>query len=194
MRILIALVVIATVLSCEVDDPQKEEVPELITKVILRFVPDNGGEPIVATASDPDGEGVGDIEIDQPINLAAMATYHLEIMLVNNLADITQPEYDVTEEVSEEAGEHMFFFQWTEDLFATPSGSGNIESAAGSVNYLDEEENGLPHGLETMWTTSGPATGEFRIVLKHQPDLKSSNSDAHTGETDLDVVFPITIE
>ena len=194
LRILAALLLSVAISSCEVDDPEKEEVPELITKVILRFESETGGEAIVATATDPDGEGVGDIEIDQPIKLALMTSYSLEIMLVNDLADITQPEYDVSEEVREEAGEHMFFFEWTDNLFAVPSGSGNIENSAGIVGYLDEDENGLPLGLETKWTTSGPATGEFRIVLKHQPDLKSAQSDARTGETDLDVVLPVNVE
>jgi hypothetical protein len=194
LRIPTALLVALIFISCEVDDPRKEEVPELITKVILTFEPDSGGETIVATATDPDGEGVGDIEIDNPIALAGLTAYSLKITLVNNLADATQPEYDVTEEVREEADEHMFFFGWSENLFSEPPGIGNIENALGKVQYLDEDVNGLPLGLETRWTTSASLTGELRIILKHQPDLKSVQSDARTGETDLDIVFPVIID
>ena len=194
MRLFTALVLSFTYSSCEVEDPEKEEVPELITKVILRFEPEPGGESIIVTATDPDGEGVKDIEIDQSIRLAPLTTYNLSIALVNDLADATQPEYDVTEEVRGEADEHMFFFGWDESLFSSPTGGGNLESAVGSVNYLDEDVNGLPLGLETRWTTSSGSSGELRIILKHQPDLKSEESDAGTGETDLDVIFPITVE
>lgn len=194
LRLFTALVLSLAFSSCEVDDPEKEEVPELITSVELRFVADTGGEPVIATATDPDGEGVGDIEIDEPIKLVPAKTYTLSIVLINGLADATQPEYDVTEEVREEADEHMFFFGWTANLFTNPSGAGNADDPSGIVTYLDEDANGLPLGLETQWTTSGPASGEFRIVLKHQPDLKSAQSDVRTGETDLDITFPVSIQ
>lgn len=194
LRLFPALVLLLAFSSCEVDDPEKEEVPELITSVELRFVPDTGGDPVIAIATDPDGEGVRDIEIDEPIKLAPAKTYMLSIVLINGLADATQPEYDVTEEVREEADEHMFFFGWTGDLFVSPSGVGNAEDPSGDVTYLDEDANGLPLGLETQWTTSGGASGELRIILKHQPDLKSPQSDVGTGETDMDVTFPVNIQ
>lgn len=194
LRLCIALIVSVNFSACEVDDPEKEEVPELITTVKLTFVPDIGGKTVVASASDPDGEGVADMQIDEPIRLSSGTTYTLSIVLINGLADPTQPEYDVTEEVSEEADEHMFFFGWTVDLFTNPSGIGNADDPSGIVIYLDEDANGLPLGIETQWTTSTPATGEFRIILKHQPDLKSAQSDAHTGETDVDITFPFVIE
>lgn len=194
LRLFTALAISSAIFSCEVDDPVKEQVPELITKVILHFVPDNGEVPIIATATDPDGEGVADIIVDQEIKLASATTYRLTIELINGLADETQPEYDITEEVREEADEHMLFFGWTGNLFVSPAGAGNADDPDGNVNYLDKDVNGLPLGLETEWTTSALSTGELRIVLKHQPDLKSAESDAETGETDLDVTFPIGIE
>lgn len=194
LRLFTTLVLCFIFSSCEVDDPEKEEVPELITQIVLRFESNAGGQPILVIATDPDGEGVKDIEIDEPIRLAPLTTYNLSIALINNLADATQPEYDVTEEVREEADEHMFFFGWNGDVFSAPTGSGNIENAIGLVNYLDEDINGLPLGLETQWSTASNSVGELRIILKHQPDLKSEQSDAQTGETDLDVTFPIMVE
>ena len=194
LRLVATLIICFTFSSCEVDDPEKEEVPELITQVILRFEPHAGGQPILVTATDPDGEGVKDIEIDEPIRLAPLTTYNLSIALINDLADATQPEYDVTEEVREEADEHIFFFGWNGDPFSAPTGNGNIENALGPVIYQDEDVNGLPLGLETQWSTSSGSIGELRIILKHQPDLKSEQSDAQTGETDLDVTFQIIVE
>jgi hypothetical protein len=193
-HVLTALVVCLLFAGCEVDDPAKEEVPELITTVSLVFAPDDGGEDVMITAEDPDGEGVQDIVIPAAIRLAPNTKYTLLIRLINGLADRTQPEYDVSEEVEEEADEHMFFFAWTQSLFADPDGDGNIENRAGPVNYMDADVNGQPLGLKTLWTTGAPSAGEFRIILKHQPELKSEISDAHTGETDLDITFPIIID
>lgn len=194
-HVAITLLIAATIASgCEVDDPQKEEVPELVTTVTLTFVPTSGEDPVSITATDPDGEGVQDITVDGPVRLAATTSYTLQISLVNGLADPTQPEYDVTEEVKEEANEHLFFFSWTNNLFSSPAGDGNVDNRSDEVNYEDEDANGFPLGLETSWTTAGLNAGELTIVLKHQPDLKSATSDSRTGETDLDITFPVKVE
>ncbi len=182
-----------TLTSCDEDDPVKEDVPELITKATLVFTPSGGGAAVTATATDPDGDGVQDITVDGPINLASGTTYTLTIVLINELADSTDEEYDISEEVEEEGDEHMFFYGWTDGLFSDPVGNGNTDNRADDVNYNDEDDDGLPLGLETTWTAGAAGSGTFRIVLKHQPDLKSSVSDVNTGETDLDVTFDINI-
>jgi hypothetical protein len=181
-------------IGCDVDDPVKEEVPELITEVILTFTPVSGGEEIVAKATDPDGEGVQPIEVDVPIGLEASKTYTLSIALINGLVQSSEPEYNVTEEVEEEGAEHMFFFSWTNDVFADPDGNGNIDNRSDAVNYLDEDVNGLPLGLVTSWTTATTSSGSFRIILKHQPEQKSETSNTTIGETDVDITFPIAIQ
>lgn len=181
--------------ACDSDDPVKEDVPELITKVTLTFTPDGDGSPVIVTATDPDGAGLQPLEVDGVIELAANTTYSLEIALVNQLADPSAPEFDITSEVREEGDEHMFFFSWTGNVFSDPSGNGNIDNRNDAVNYLDEDVNGLPLGLETSWTsTDDLASGAFRIILKHQPELKSSTSDSSVGETDLDISFEISVE
>ena len=57
--------------GCKDDDPKKEDGPELITKATLTFTPNGGGAAVVVTATDAEGEGVQDIKVDGPINLAA---------------------------------------------------------------------------------------------------------------------------
>jgi hypothetical protein len=47
--------------------------------------------------------------------------------------------------------------------------------------------------LETSWTTGAASSGTFRVVLKHQPGLKSATSGSSTGETDLDITFETNI-
>lgn len=180
--------------GCETDDPIKEDVPELITKVTLTFTPAGGGDPIVGTATDPDGDGVKDIQVDGPIHLASATDYSLDITLINGLAQPTDPEYNITEEVEEEADEHIFFFSWAEGVFSDPTGDGNVDNRADPVNYEDADNNGFPLGLHTSWTTGNAATGDFRVILKHQPDIKSATSDASAGETDVDVTFEIQIQ
>ena len=180
--------------SCDDEDPEKEDVPELITKVTLTFTPVGGSSPTVtATATDPDGEGVNDLAVDGPINLASTNTYVLTIGLTNELANPGENGFDVAEEVEEEGDEHMFFFGWTGEVFFIPDGNGNIDNRADEVSYQDEDENGLPLGLITRWTTSTASSGNFRVILKHQPGVKTATSDANTGETDVDVTFVINV-
>jgi hypothetical protein len=189
----LAVSALAFLTSCN-DDPEPENIPELITKATLTFTPVGGGSTVTVNAIDPDGEGVQDIVVDGPINLAAAKTYTLTLQLINELAKPTDPEYNITDEVKEEGDEHMFFFSWTNNVFSDPAGNGNIDARADKVNYIDEDDNGLPLGISTSWTTVGSAvSGTFRIVLKHQPEIKSATTTATDGESDLDLTFTISV-
>jgi len=193
------IVVLLIVAGCSSSDPQKEDTPELITKVTLTFTPAGGGTAIVGTATDPDGQGSQSITVDGPINLAANKSYILTIQLINGLAQPTDAAYNVTDEVRREGFEHQFFFSWTNNIFSSPEGNGNIDNSSDIVNYSGGDDardvNHLPLGLTTLWTTAtGTATSSFRVLLKHQPDLKSATSDSNTGETDLDVTFTINAQ
>jgi len=185
--------------GCGNNDPRKEDVPELITKVTLTFTP-TSGSPIVVTATDPDGEGVQNIRTDGTLQLSKSTTYTLTIQLINGLAAPTDSEYDVTHEVESEGVEHMFFFGWTGNSFTDPSGDGNIDVRTDKVNYTGGsnslDKTGLPLGLTTTWTTTDITTesATLRVLLKHQPGLKSGVSVSTDGETDLDVTFPLTVE
>ncbi len=199
-RLLVYIGIISiTVLSgCDTNDPQKEDVPELITKVTLTFTPTTGA-PVVVTATDPDGEGIQSIKVDGPINLTKGTSYVLGITLINGLAQPTDEGYDITKEVEEEGDEHMFFFSWTGDAFAHPKGNGNIDARTDEVDYSGgdgaKDANGLPLGLRTSWRAAdiGTTGASFRVLLKHQPGLKTSVSGSDAGETDLDVTFGLNV-
>lgn len=165
---------------------------EEVNEITLTFTPTGGGDAIEVTWFDEDGEGVGTPEIDD-INLSADTEYDMTITVRNTLG--TEPE-DITEEIEAEDNEHQFFFAFTADIFSNPEGDGNIDNGTDPLNYNDEDENGLPVGLSTKWTTGGAtsADGTFRIVLKHQPDLKTATSDATVGGTDIDIEFNISIQ
>lgn len=192
------LIIAACTLSftgCDSDDPQKEDVPELITKVTLTFTPGGGGTPVTATATDPDGTGVQPLATSGPIVLTKGVTYSLELTLLNELAQSTDPEYDITAEVEEEGAEHMFFYSWTNNVFSDPTGNGNVDSRTDLVNYEDEDTNGLPIGLHTSWTSAAAAvSGKFQVLLKHQPDLKTATSTSEDGEDDVNVTFDIQVQ
>ena len=117
LPIVTALTVILLAAGCEVEDPVREDVPELITKVTLTFTP-TVGDPVVVTATDPDGEGVQDVQVDGDIKLEATKSYSLSLTLANGLVKPSDPAYDVTEEVEEEGDEHIFFFSWTNNIFS----------------------------------------------------------------------------
>jgi hypothetical protein len=181
------LLSLAVVLSnCnEAEPPEPENEEEIINKVTLTFSPAGGGGALIFTAFDPDGAGPDPIEIDD-IELSAETTYDLVLKLENTLTGD-----DITAEIRDEAEAHMFFFGWTSDLFQDPTGDGNIDNRNDPVNYEDEDENGLPIGLETSWQTGIAANGTFQLLLKHQPGLKSASSTSQDGATDADLTFNI---
>jgi hypothetical protein len=196
LRLICLLLVSGSLLflsSCKKEDPKPENIPEAITKATLTFTP-AGGAAVIVTATDPDGDGPLPRTLSGPINLVKNISYTLSITLINELAKPTDPEYNVTAQVAEEADEHMFFFAWTNNTFSNPTGNGNVDNRSDAVNYVDRDSKGLPLGLETSWTTiNETGSGTFRVILKHQPDLKSATTTSNDGESDLDVKFNLTV-
>ena len=200
---LAALLIAASVslVSCSSDDDNGNDVPpeeneiEVITDVTLVFSNlEDTTDVVRATAEDPDGEGASELVIADEITLRASATYELAFEVFNNL-DPDDSE-DIGAEILEEADEHQIFFGFTEGVFTTPVGDGNIDNASDAVNYEDEDESGNPVGLETVWTTVNTASegGEFTVRLQHQPDLKSATTGADDGDTDFDLTFVLNIQ
>ena len=85
-----------TFTSCDNDDEvaPEEHDHEVITHVELIFTPEGGGDAVTAHAEDPDGEGVEDLEVDGPIDLAANTTYTLTFEILNELHDEHDDERD----------------------------------------------------------------------------------------------------
>lgn len=191
--LVLSLLLSATVLfvSCGDDDaPRRENEEEVIDLVTLIFTPAGGGDPIEFDAFDSDGDGLDeDFELDL-VELQTNTTYTLSIHVMN-----FQEGESITEEILEEAEEHMFFFEFTEGMFSNPEGNGNFDNRSDDVNYTDEDDNGNPIGQTTTWTTSANTTesGFFRVVLKHQPGVKSATSDSIDGETDIDITWTVNV-
>lgn len=212
---LCALLGLTLLFSCDDDDepPPAENEEEVIDQVILTFTPTNSSlSPVVVRATDDDGEGPGDFEFEV-INLAANEEYELDIEVRN----IEEGE-NITEEIELEGSAHMFFFAWTGDIFANPTGTGNFADdggmgifgvAGGTIEYDDFETDhqtmpvdgiaprgDVPVGLDTDWTTGDATTSvqRFRVVLMHQPGEKPEDPDSSIGEPDVDLTFDINIQ
>lgn len=164
--------------ACDDDEaPEAENESEVITTVKLTFTPQGGGDALVYQAIDADGDGPGNIQIDD-ITLSANATYTVALEFLNELES---PAEDITEEVEEEGQEHQIFYT------VDPS---NLLSVA----YSDQDAGGLPIGLSTTWTTLDAGNGTVSVVLKHQPDIKTGSSGINDGETDINVNFVVILE
>ncbi|WP_421896926.1 hypothetical protein [Marinoscillum sp.] len=180
--------VILTTGCSDKDVPDAENEEEIITKVQLIFSPAEGA-PVVVTALDPDGDGPEDIAPSGPVVLAKGTEYELFIKLENTISN-----EDITEEVEAEGDEHLFFFGFSEGIFNSPAGNGNLDSRADVVNYLDKDVNNLPVGLITAWITGEAGSGTFRVMLKHQPGIKSTTSESTDGESDVDITWTLNIQ
>ncbi len=180
--------VLILISACKKEDPAPQEQGKLITDVDLLFNPVAGGAPLSFSATDPENDGEGDLIPDE-ITLPSGQSFQLFIRLRNDVDNV-----DLTKTIEEKSNDHMIYFGFTDPLFDQPEGDGNIDSRGDQVNYIDEDENGLPLGLITGWQTGAPGTGSFRVMLKHQPDLKTATSGSDVGNTDLDLTFSVTIE
>ena len=191
--LLFAVLTLFVFTACEEDEavPEEEEEMEVITDVKLIFMAQSGpGDTVVVAAQDPDGEGVQDLQVIGAINLKANTDYFLSMIIENCLDD---PCEDVTEEIAEEAEEHQFFYAFTNDIFTSPSGNGNIDNASDPINYIDVDGNGNPIGLLSTWNTGSAKSGTFTIQLQHQPDVKTATSGATDGDTDFALTFNLNI-
>jgi hypothetical protein len=161
------------------DDPVIPNEEELITHVLLRMVPDGPGDTLLFVWIDEDGEG-GNPPLIGGDTLSASTVYACELLLRNNTVN---PAVDISEEVMEEADEHLVFYELS-------------AAALGQITYEDEDSNGKPLGLKTSWQTFQPGTGTLTVVLRHQPDknvvpLTPANAG---GSTDAEVTFQVVIQ
>jgi hypothetical protein len=144
---------------------------EIITTLKLLFTDSLTGAHFAEFVfRDPDGAGGnGPVEFDT-IRVATGTNYEVNILLLD---ETKIPVDTISNEVLEEAVDHMFFFHHT---------GTNITTV-----YQDADSNGLPLGLYTTWTTGSSSAGSSRILLKHQPGTKDGTEGP--GETDVDVTF-----
>jgi hypothetical protein len=198
LQLLAILFSVITIIGCSNDDdvaPEEENEVEVFTDVTLVFTNTaDVNDVVTASAQDPDGTGIQELQILDAITLAADTEYTLTYEILNALDPVDIE--DIGSEILEEDNEHQFFFSFTENVFANPTGNGNIDAAADPINYNDADENGNPVGLSSTWTTSSTASSgaSFTVRLQHQPDVKTATSGSNDGDTDFALTFALNIE
>jgi hypothetical protein len=198
LQLLAILFSVITIIGCSNNDddaPEEENEVEVFTDVTLIFTNTADISDVVrASAQDPDGTGIQELQILNAITLAADTEYTLTYEILNALdpADVE----NIGDEILEEDNEHQFFYSFTEGAFTNPTGNGNIDTAADPINYNDQDENGNPVGLSSTWTTSSTASSaaSFTVRLQHQPDVKTATSGSNDGDTDFALTFALTIQ
>lgn len=175
LRYIPAILILIGFAACKDNDPKSEDPQELITSMKITFTDSaNTANVVSATFADPDGPGGNNPVTFDSIKLQPNKTYFASILLLD---ESKTPSDTISNEVEEEKNEHLFVF----------SNTANI-----NINITDFDDNNLPVGLSSRWKTAAPVTGTTTIRLKHQPGIK--NGDPLLGETDVEVVFPTTIE
>ena len=168
--------IVASVSSCkdEVEDPPNPNEEELITTVELKFTDTASMQSQSFRFADPDGEGGNAPTTFDTIVLDANSFYTVEVSFLN---ESESPVEDITEEVLEEANEHLVCYE---------------VSAGNTVTITDQDGNALPLGLQAELSTGAAGMGNFKVSLKHQPDVKNGQCDV--GETDVEVDFSLRLE
>jgi hypothetical protein len=160
--------------SCEKDtEGYPEDELELITTVSITFTPASGAAKSFKW-TDKDGTG-GLAPVIESIVLAANTSYTISAEFFD---ESKSPAYNVTEDILEDGYEHLVCY--------TSSGS------APAVQITDLDKKKDPLGLAGTARTTTAGNGSLKISLKHIPDKKSA-TPCSTGETDIEVTFPVTI-
>jgi hypothetical protein len=187
------------------DDGEHNE-SEVITTVRLTFTPQGGGEPVVASFRDPDGDG-GMSGSAEPISLVSGTTYELAVEFLSELED---PPEDITAEIQEESEEHQVFVLGSAvEGPATPANAGAVLQHA----YADAESDyggtvgaDLPVGLANEIVARAAGSGQLTVMLRHLPELNGqpqkvaglaerlAGGEPLPGEVDSEVEFEVTVQ
>ena len=185
ISVLIMSAAILVLNSCKKDEPKDPVVPheeELITSLTLTFVNQSNSSDIkVFSWYDADG----DSGLDPVINaesLDANTIYNVSVELLNTTEN---PAENITEEVAEEAEEHQFFYVASQNSGVT-------------AQYDDQDVNGNPIGINTVFTTTNvSADGSLIVTLKHEPtkgpNVGIEDAASAGGESDIQVTFELDV-
>lgn len=160
--------------SCEKDttgDPDNES--ELITTVSLTFTTTSGAAKSFKW-TDKDGAG-GLAPVIESIVLAANTSYTISTSFLDESKSSVE---NITAEILEESNDHLVCYA--------------VTGLVPAVQITDQDEKKNPLGLAGTIKTTTAGNGSIKVSLKHTPDKKAS-TPCSTGETDVEVTFPVTI-
>lgn len=171
-------------MGCDEDKNRPEPVneEELITTVKLNFIPQDGGDTLVFSSTDLDGDGAQPPVVVND-TLAANTVYEVYASFLNELE---QPAEDITVEIVEEGTDHQIFFLIEPEL--------NLE-----FTYQDKDAYQYPIGVHSTFISKEASQGKLNLILRHLPNKSAegvANGDITNagGETDVEVSFEINIQ
>ncbi|MDZ4708084.1 MAG: type 1 periplasmic binding fold superfamily protein [Saprospiraceae bacterium] len=178
----IFFILLVIVLGCKKDDPIIPNEEEIITSLKYTLTPVGGGNTVLLSFKDLDGDG-GNSPVIMSGKLSRNTTYLGSLELLN---EQESPVGNITNEIEMENKDHQFFF--------TVSGGLSL-----TVSYDDTDGNGKPVGLKTRLTTTVASAGKLTITLRHLPDksapgVASGNIANAGGDTDIEVNFEVNVE
>ena len=91
------------------------------------------------------------------------------------------PAENMTEEIEEESLEQQFFYTIGSGLNAI-------------TEYMDEDPEGNPIGLDFTLTTTAASSGDITFTLRHEPTKPNMGIEDAGGETDIEATFDIAIQ
>ena len=166
---------------------------EAISKVILDITSQDDGSAQTINFSDPQ---TGDGGVDADIELVNGTTYDMAMTVLNDLED---PVEDITLEIIDEQNDHQVFF----------TGSA-INDGIVTFTYEDEDDNGLPIGLDSTLTGAAAGSGTLTLTLQHmaeqdgnpvkRPGMADDVADdglagiSGEGAPDFTIDFPVTVQ
>ena len=161
--------------SCEKDttaNPNNES--ELITTVSMTFTPASGSAKTFKWA---DKDRVGSLApVIDSIVLAANTSYTVSAEFSD---ESKSPVENLTADILKDRNDHLVCY--------TSSGF------ASAVQITDQDKKKNPLGLEGTFVTTTAGNGSLKVCLKHKPDKKAT-TPCSTGETDVEVIFPVVIK
>ncbi len=178
----LALITFISITSCSNDDDAtivNEE--EVITTLTATFTPVGGGQTVILTSRDLDGDGPNEPVLTVSGDFIADAMYNGNVTFLN---ETESPAENITEEVQAEGDEHQIFFQ---------------QSGLGTFTYTDQDADGNPIGLSfTFKAADAATTGNLTITLRHEPnkDAEGVADGVITnagGSTDATATFSVAV-
>lgn len=167
-----------SLLSCKEDEHGPHDENELITTVKLNF--SANGQTQTFAYRDIDGDG-GMAAVVDKISLSPTTNYDVTVSFSD---ESKNPAVNITEEVEEEADEHLVIFT------SNPSG-------LGIYSYADKDSKNLPIGLKGQFRTTTAGTGKLKVQLRHQPPVggkDTKNGTATPGSDDVNIEFNLEVK
>lgn len=161
----------------EVGDNCNDPVFEQIySTIIIDFITD-AGDVVEVLWQDLDGDGPNEPVITVSGEFNTNSHYFGSITVLNETYD---PVENYTDEILEEGQEYQFFYQFSEGLDM-------------ASQYNDSDSNGNPIGVQFILLTGSTGSGDFTLVLRHEPMKPNTGLDDAGGDTDIEITFPVVI-